>query len=37
MKLTFRLEALADLEEIYDDIAEDNTIAAGTFVGKLRE
>ncbi len=37
MKLTFRPEALADLEEIYDYIAEDNPTAAGTFVAELRE
>ena len=37
MKLTFRPEALADLEEIYDYIAEDNSIAAATFLAELRE
>ena len=37
MKLTFRPEALADLEEIYDYIAEDNPIAAATFLAELRE
>jgi len=37
MKLTFRPEALADLEEIYDYIAEDNPSAAGAFLSKLKE
>lgn len=37
MKLTFRPEALADLEEIYDYIAEDNLSVAGAFLANLKE
>jgi toxin ParE1/3/4 len=37
MKLRFRPAALADLEEIYDFIAEDNPAKAGEFISHLRE
>jgi toxin ParE1/3/4 len=36
MKLRFRPAALADLEDIYDYIAEDNPAAAGEFVALIR-
>ena len=37
MKLRFRPDALRDLEEIQDYIAEDNPAAAARFIGFLRK
>jgi plasmid stabilization system protein ParE len=36
MRLTFRPDALADLEEIHDYIAEDDAATADSFLGQLR-
>lgn len=37
MKLRFRPDALADLREIYDYIADDNPTKVGEFIGIIRE
>ena len=37
MKLRFRPDALADLREIYDYIADDNPIKAGEFIETIRK
>ena len=37
MKLRFRPDALADLREIYDYIADDNPIKAGEFIEAIRK
>jgi toxin ParE1/3/4 len=37
MKLRFRPDALADLEDIYDYIAADSPVKAGEFIGLIRD